>query len=56
MSNNPTKYQGNELKYIKKVLNSENWSSTAGNWNQVLEQRMCELYGTKYAVAFNSFP
>jgi perosamine synthetase len=54
MKQNPTKYQGNELEYIKKVLNSENWSSTAGNWNQVLEQEMCRVFGTKYAVAFNS--
>jgi len=54
MKQNPTKYQGKELEYIKKVLNSENWSSTAGNWNQVLEQEMCRIFGTKYAVAFNS--
>ena len=34
---NPSKYLGNELKYIKMVLDSENWSATTGNWNQSLE-------------------
>ena len=51
---NPTKYRGNELAYVEKVLNSENWSSTAGSWNQALEQKMCDLFGVDYAVAFNS--
>jgi perosamine synthetase len=51
---NPTKYRGNELVYIQKVLNSENWSSTVGSWNQALEQEMCSLFDVEYAVAFNS--
>jgi len=34
---NPSKYLGNELKYIEKVLNSELWSGTSGNWNNVFE-------------------
>lgn len=51
---NPTKYLGNELEYIKKVLNSESWSATSGNWNQVLEKSFAKKFGTKYAVAFNS--
>lgn len=51
---NPTKYLGNELKYIEKVLNSENWSATTGNWNQVLEQAFASAVYAKYAVAFNS--
>ena len=51
---NPTKYRGNELLYVEKVLNSENWASTAGSWNQVLEQQFAEKFDAKYAVAFNS--
>lgn len=51
---NPSKYLGNELEYVKKVLNSENWSSTGGNWNNTLERAFCEKYGIKYAVAMNS--
>jgi len=27
---NPVKYLGNEEKYLKAVLNSENWTSTSG--------------------------
>jgi len=33
---NPSKYVGNELEYLKKVLSSETWSATSGNWNQTL--------------------
>jgi perosamine synthetase len=51
---NPTKYLGNELKYVEKVLNSESWSATSGNWNQALEKEFAALYGSKYAVALNS--
>ncbi len=51
---NPTKYRGNELKYLTAVLNSENWSSTAGSWNQVLESEMSKKFGAKYCVGFNS--
>ena len=36
--NNPTKYLGNEIEYLKKVLESENWSSTSGSWNKLLEE------------------
>jgi perosamine synthetase len=51
---NPSKYLGNELKYIKMVLDSENWSATTGNWNQTLEGAFAKKIGTKYAVAMNS--
>ena len=51
---NPTKYRGNELRYVESVLNSENWSATAGSWNQVLENKLAEKFGVNYAVAFNS--
>lgn len=51
---NPSKYFGNELEYLKKVLDSEHWSSTTGNWNQALETKFAEKFESKYAVAFNS--
>jgi perosamine synthetase len=51
---NPSKYLGNEIKYVKKVLNSENWSGTSGNWNQTLERAFAKKIGTRYAIAMNS--
>src|SRR5574343_15979 len=51
---NPSKYLGNELKYIAKVLNAESWSSTGGSWNNSLERAFCEKLGVKHAVAMNS--
>lgn len=53
-SKNPTKYRGKELEYVEAVLNSENWSSVAGSWNQVMEQHLADKFGVKHAVAFNS--
>lgn len=51
---NPSKYFGNELNYIKKVLQSESWSATGGNWNQALEKAFARKIGTKYGIALNS--
>jgi perosamine synthetase len=51
---NPSKYLGNELKYIKKVLDSENWSATTGSWNQTLEVAFAKKFGVKFAVSMNS--
>jgi len=51
---NPSKYLGNELKYLKKVLQAESWSATGGNWNQALEQAFAKKFGVRYAVAMNS--
>ncbi len=51
---NPSKYLGNELKYLKKVLSSENWSATSGNWNQALERAFAKKFGRKYGIALNS--
>jgi len=51
---NPSKYLGNELKYIKKVLSSENWSATGGNWNQTLEKTFAKKFRAKYGIALNS--
>lgn len=54
MMNNPNKYLGNELKYLEKVLASESWSATGGNWNNTLEKEFAAKFGVKYAVAMNS--
>ncbi len=51
---NPSKYLGNELEYLKRVLEGESWSATGGSWNQSLERRFAEKYGVKYAIALNS--
>jgi perosamine synthetase len=51
---NPIKYFGNELKYLKRVLNSEQWSSNSGNWNKALEENFAKKIGVKYAIAMNS--
>ncbi|MGE0614880.1 MAG: DegT/DnrJ/EryC1/StrS family aminotransferase [Bacteriovoracia bacterium] len=51
---NPSKYLGNELEYLTKVLGSESWSATSGTWVQTLEKAFAEKFNTKYAVAFNS--
>ena len=51
---NPSKYLGNEVEYLQKVLNSDSWSSTSGSWCQLLEKKFAELIGTKYAIAMNS--
>ena len=51
---NPTKYLGNELEYLKKVLQAESWSATGGSWNQSLETTFAHKFGVKHAVALNS--
>ena len=51
---NPSKYLGNELDYLRKVLEGESWSATGGSWTISLERAFAKKIGTKYAVAFNS--
>ncbi len=51
---NPSKYLGNELEYLKKVLTAESWSATGGSWNQALEKQFAAKFGAKYGVALNS--
>lgn len=51
---NPSKYLGNELEYLKRVLESQSWSATSGSWNQVLERKFAEKFGARFAVALNS--
>jgi len=48
------KYLNNEMRYLKKVLESDAWSSTAGSWCQALEQNFSEKFNSRYAVAMNS--
>ena len=52
--NNPSKFLGNELAYINKVLNSESWSSTEGSWTGKLEKEFAKKMLAKHGVAFNS--
>lgn len=51
---NPSKYLGNELQYLQKVLEGESWSATGGSWTIGLEKEFSKRIGTKYGVAFNS--
>ncbi len=51
---NPSKYLGNELEYLSKVLEGESWSATGGSWTIGLEKAFSERIGTRYGVAFNS--
>ena len=51
---NPSKYLGNELQYLEKVLNSEHWSAHSGNWNRSLERAFANKFGVKYGIALNS--
>ena len=46
--NNPSKFLGNELEYITKVLNSESWSSTEGSWTGKLEKEFAAKMGMSY--------
>ena len=39
---NPSKYLGNELEYLKRVLEAKSWSATGGSWNQALERKMAD--------------
>lgn len=51
---NPSKYLGNELKYLAKVLEGEAWSATVGSWAHALEEEFAKRIGTNYGVACNS--
>jgi perosamine synthetase len=53
-SGNPSKYVGNELEYLRRVLNSESWSATGGGWTHSLEAEFAKRFGVNHAVAFNS--
>lgn len=51
---NPSKYLGNELTYLQKILEGEQWSNTSGSWTNTFEKKFAERIGTRYGIAFNS--
>ncbi len=51
---NPSKYLGNELKYLSKVLEGQAWSATMGSMVHGLEEAFAKKIGTRYGVAANS--
>jgi perosamine synthetase len=53
-TSNSWRFTGNELKYVKEVLDSGFGSSTSGNMNQRLERSFAERFNVKYAVTSNS--
>lgn len=53
-TSNSWRFRGNELKYVKEVLDSGFGSSTSGNMNTRLEKAFSQRFGVKYAVTSNS--
>ncbi len=51
---NPSKYLGNELKYLEMVLRAESWSASGGTWTQNLERELARKLGVRYGIGFNS--
>ncbi len=52
--NNQWRFKGNELKYVKDVLDSGEGSSTTGSYNKAFEELFASKNDAKYAVTFNS--
>ena len=51
---NSWRFRGNELKYVKEVLESGFGSSTIGTMNQRFEQAFAKRFGSRYAITSNS--
>lgn len=51
---NTWRFAGNELDYVREVLDSGFGSSTSGNMNQRYEQAFAEKVGSRFAVTSNS--
>lgn len=51
---NPGKFTGNEIKYLRKVISSETWSSLSGSWVGKLEQSFNETINSNFSIAMNS--
>ena len=51
---NPTKYKGNELKYLKQVIKSNTWSSLSGSWVGRTEKEFSKIINCNYSIAMNS--
>ena len=52
--NNTWRFSGNEMKYVRQVLDSGFGSSTSGNMNQRYERAFADKVGVRYAVTSNS--
>jgi perosamine synthetase len=48
------RFDENEFKYVKEVLDSGFASSTSGNMNTRLEEKFAEIHNQQFAVTFNS--
>ena len=48
---NPSKFLGNERKYLDMVLESESWSATSGSWTEKLELEFARKFESKYSIA-----
>ena len=48
-----SKYRTNELKYLKKVLNHDNFSDDM-TWCNALEDKFAKMFGAKYGIVMNS--
>jgi perosamine synthetase len=51
---NTWRFSGNELKYVREVIDSGFGSGTFGDMNNRFEKAFAEKVGTKYAITFNS--
>jgi perosamine synthetase len=52
--NKAWRYTGNEMSYVKEVLDSGFCAATCGNMNQRLEEAFAKRVGSKYAITMNS--
>lgn len=50
---NPSKYLGNELKYLKLALNKK-FPKNTNSWQQSFEEKFARKYKKKFAITFNS--
>lgn len=51
---NTWRFSGNELQYVREVIDSGFGSGTSGNMNNLFERAFSEKIGVKYAITFNS--
>ena len=51
---NTWRFSGNELKYLREVVDSGFGSGTSGSMNNRFENAFAEKCGAKYAITFNS--
>jgi len=49
-----SKYNGNELEYLKQALIADTGIENPVHWNKRLEKMFAEKFGVKYAIAHNS--